>query len=137
MSLCADAALSIWKTTQFAITPCKLSNSQCLKLEVIGEETVNCICTEVFIHNKSKRIRILLGSKWPSQFDGFIREKSVRLIYLSTINNLLKHIFFCSCYKKCIVKMKMLEQRVKLDISFIHKIVRVGFYWYLIIILES
>lgn len=43
--------------------PVQLGNGQCLKLEVIGEETVNCICTEVFIHNKSKSLRILLGSK--------------------------------------------------------------------------
>lgn len=28
--------------------------------------------------------------------------------------------------------MKMLEQRVKLDITFVHKIVRVGFCWYFI-----
>ena len=112
--------------------PVQLGNGQCLKFEVIGEETVNCICAEVFIHNKSKRIRILLRSKRPSQFDGFIRGKSGRLIYLSTINNFVKHIFFCSCYKKGIIKMKMPEQRVKLDISFVHKIVRVGFYRYLI-----
>ena len=55
--------------------PVQLGNGQCLKLEVIGEETVNCICAEVFIHNKSKRIRILLGSKWPSVFQpGSVRE---------------------------------------------------------------
>lgn len=84
--------------------PVQLGNGQCLKLEVIGEEMVNCICAEVFIYNKSKRIRILLRSKWPSQFDGFIREKSGRLIYLSTINNLVKHFFFCSCYKKALLR---------------------------------
>lgn len=105
---------------------------ECLNLEVIGEKTVNCICAEVFIHNKSKRIGILLGGEWSSQFDCFIREKSGRLVYLSTIKNLVKHIFFCSCYKKGIIKMKIREQRVKLDISFVHKIVRFGFYRYLI-----
>lgn len=112
--------------------PIQLGNDQYLKLEVIGEETINCICAEVSIHDKSKRIRILLGSKWPNQFDGFIREKSSRLIYLSTFNNLVKHIFFCSCYKIGIVKMKMLIQRGKLDISYVHKIVRDSFYQYLI-----
>ena len=112
--------------------PVQLGNSQCLKLEVIGEETVDCICAEVFIHNKSKRIGILLGGEWSSQFDCFIREKSSRLVYISTIKNLVKHIFFCSCYKKGIIKMKMPEQRVKLDISLVHKIVRAGFYRYLI-----
>lgn len=84
----------------------QLRNGQFLKFEVIGEETVNCICTETFIHNKFKRIRILLKSKWPCQFNVFIREKSSRLIYLSTTDNLIKHIFFCSCYKKGVIKMK-------------------------------
>ena len=112
--------------------PVQLGNSQCLKFEVIGEETVNCICAEVFIHNKSKRIGILPGSEWPGQFNRFIREKSGRLVYFSTIKNFVKHIFFCSCYKKGIIKMKMPEQRVKLNISFVHKIIRVGFYRYLI-----
>lgn len=61
--------------------PVQPDNDQCLKLEVIGEEMVSCICAKVFIQNKFKRIRILLRSKWPSQFDGFIREKSGRLIW--------------------------------------------------------
>ena len=80
--------------------PVQLGNGQCLKLKVVGEETVNCICAEVFIHNKSKRIGILLGGEWSCQFDCFIREKSGRLVCLSTIKNFVKHIFFCSCYKK-------------------------------------
>lgn len=54
------------------------------------------------------------------------------MVYLSTINNIVKHIFFCPCYKKGIVKMKILEQRVKLNISLVHKIIKVGFYRYLI-----
>ena len=112
--------------------PVQLGNTQCIKLEVIGEERVNCICAEVFIHNKSKKIEILLGGEWSCQFDCFIREKSCRLIYLNTIKNLVKHFFFCSSYKKGIMKMKMPKQRVKLDISFVHKIVRVGIYRYLI-----
>ena len=112
--------------------PVQLGNGQCLKPEVVGEEAINCICTKVFIRNKSKGIGILLGSEWLSQFDRFVREKSSRLVNLCTINNIVKHIFFCSCYKKGIVKMKMLEQRVKLDIPFVHKIIRVGFYKYLI-----
>ena len=60
--------------------PVQLGNSQCLKFEVIGKETVNCICAEVFIHNKSNRIGMLLGGEWPSQFDCFIREKSGKLV---------------------------------------------------------
>lgn len=43
--------------------PIQLGNGQYLKLEVVGEKTVDRICTEAFIHNKSKRIRILLRSK--------------------------------------------------------------------------
>lgn len=82
----------------------QLGNGQCLKLKVVGEESVSCICTKVFIHNKSKSIWILLGGKCTSQFDGLIREKSGRLVYLSTINNLVKHIFFCTCYKKALLK---------------------------------
>ena len=45
--------------------PVQLGNSQCIKLEVIGEETVNCICAEVFIHNKSKRIGYFLEVSGP------------------------------------------------------------------------
>ena len=112
--------------------PVQLGNGQGLKPKVVGEETINCICAKVFIHKKSKGIWILPGSEWPSQFDRFVREKSSRLVYFFTIKNLVKHIFFCSCYKKGIIKMKMPEQRVKLNISFVHKIVRVGFYRYLI-----
>ena len=36
--------------------PVQLGNGQCLKLKVVGEETVNCICAKVFIDNKSKKI---------------------------------------------------------------------------------
>lgn len=78
--------------------PVQPGNGQCLKLEDVGEETVNCICAEVFIHDKSKRIGILAGSKLTSQFDGLIREKSGRWVYLSTINNLVKHILRLSLY---------------------------------------
>lgn len=56
--------------------PLQFGNGQFIKLEVVGEKTVNRICIEAFIYNKSKIIRILLRSKWPSQLDGFIREKS-------------------------------------------------------------
>ena len=45
--------------------PVQLGNGQCLKPKVVGEVTINCICTKVFIHNKSKGIGILLGSEWP------------------------------------------------------------------------
>ena len=42
--------------------PVQIGNGQYLKLEVIGEETVDCICTEVFIYNKFKRITFTLIS---------------------------------------------------------------------------
>ena len=54
--------------------PVQFGNGQCFKLEIVGEEPINSICSEVFIHNESKRIRILLRSKWPCQFDGFLVE---------------------------------------------------------------
>lgn len=77
--------------------PVQLGNGQYLKPEIIDKETVNCIYAEAFIHNKSKKIVMLLGNKCTNQFNGFIREKSGRLIYLSTINYVVKHISFCSC----------------------------------------
>lgn len=40
--------------------PVQLDNGQCLKLEVIGEETINRICAKVFIRNKAERTEILL-----------------------------------------------------------------------------
>ena len=49
----------------FPSLPVQLGNSQYLKLEAIGEETVNCICAKVFILNKSKRIGILLEVSCP------------------------------------------------------------------------
>ena len=146
--ICANTAFLVFSKNVFMCRCCfihlknssichpslyNLTTVECLNLEVIGEKTVNCICAEVFRHNKSNRIGMLLGGEWPSQFDCFIREKSGKLVYLSTIKNLVKHIFFCSYYKKSIIKMKMREQKVKLNISFGHKIVRVGFYRYLIL----
>lgn len=76
MSLCADAAHPFKEQFNLPYLPLQFGNGQFIKLEVVGEKTVNRICIEAFIYNKSKRIRILLRSKWPSLLDGFIREKS-------------------------------------------------------------
>lgn len=88
-------------------------------------EMVNFIYSKVFIHKKSKKIRILLRSKWNSQFDSFIRKKSRRL-------GLSLYYLYPNKAYFLLLLLKMLEQKIGLDTFFIHKIVKIGFCRHLI-----
>lgn len=96
--------------------PIKFSDSQSIKSEVIGKESVDISCAKVLIDNKSKCIWILFDCQWFSQLNAFIRDKSSIVINLPCFSDFVNHIVLCAGYKECVIKMKMLVQSIKLNI---------------------
>lgn len=107
--------------------PIKFSDSQSIKSEVIGKESVDISCAKVLIDNKSKCIWILFDCQWFSQLNAFIRDKSSIVINLPCFSDFVNHIVLCAGYKECVIKMKMLVQSIKLNIPFVHQVIGIRF----------
>lgn len=57
----------------------QLGNSESVELEVVSKEPIYYPRTEVFVSDKSERIRILSGTQRANKSDSFIRYKSCGL----------------------------------------------------------
>ena len=106
--------------TPFSIQLC---NSDCINREVISEESIDFSVSKVLIYNKSKAVRILLRSIKSCKLYRLIGDKPRLSINFPRFSNYLKPIFLGSGDKPCVVLMKVLIERIKIYIAFIHKIV--------------
>lgn len=105
--------------------PIKFCNSDCINREVISEESIGFSDSKVLIYNKSKVTRILLRSIKSCKLYRLIGDKSRLSINFPRLSNYVKHIILGSGDKPCVVLMKVLIERLKLHVAFIHKIVGV------------
>ena len=101
----------------------QLCNSDCVNREVICEEPIDHSVSKALIHNKSKIVRILLGSIKSCQLYRLIGDKPRLSVNFSRLGNCIQHIVLGSGNKPCVVLMKVLIERFKLHIAFIQKIV--------------
>ena len=101
----------------------QLCNSDCVNREVICEEAIDLSVSKVLIYNKSKIIMVLLRSIKSCKLYRFIGDKFRLSINLPRLSNCVQHIILGSGDKPHMLLMKMLIERVKLHIAFIHKIV--------------
>ncbi len=105
--------------------PIKFCNSYCINREVISEESVDFSVSKVLIYNEPKIVRILLGSIKSCKLYHLIGDKSCLRINFPRLSNCVQHIIIGSGDKPCVVLMKVLIERLKLHVAFIHKIVGV------------
>ena len=101
----------------------QLCNSDCINREVISEESIDFSVSKVLIYNKSKTVRILLRSIKSCKLYRLIGDKPRFSINFPRLSNYAKHIILGSGDKPRVVLMKVLIERIKLYIAFIHKIV--------------
>lgn len=95
----------------------QFGDSQGFKFKVVREKVIDFSRTKILIDNKPNGIRVLLVGQRSRQSNALIEDKSSQFVNLSYLNDFINHVVFGSRYKKCVVKMKMLMQNVKLYIS--------------------
>ena len=111
--------------------PIKFRDSKGINGEVVGNEAIDLSVSKVFIDNKSKVVRILAGGLIPRQAYRFIGNQTGLRIHLSRLDNRILHIVLGSSHKPGVLLMKVLVERVKFHISFVHEVIRVGLDGYL------
>lgn len=103
----------------------QLCNSDCINREVISEESIDFSVSKILLYKKSEVVRILLRSIKSCKLYRLIGDKSRLSINFHRPSNYVKHIILGSGDKSRVVLMKVLIERIKLHVAFIHKIVGV------------
>lgn len=98
-----------------------------LKGKVVCQKSVYFSISKIFIHNEPKRVGVFPDCIKTCKSDCLIRNESGLRINFSAVKNFILHIFFRPGHEPGMLKVKVLMQRIKLDISFVHKIISVWF----------
>ena len=105
----------------------KFCDGKSFQREVVGQGTINNCCRRVFIYNESKAVGIPSDTQVAGKADSLITDKACIGINFAAINDFIRHIVLCPCYKESIVLLKMVIQALQVNISFIHKVIRADF----------
>ena len=108
--------------------PIQFSNGNCLKFEVIRQESIHYVLRKILIHNHAQQIWVFLGSEEASKTDEFVRDDASLLIYFSCLEYGISHIVLCSGNKVSFLLLEESEKAIKVNITFVHQIVGASFY---------
>ena len=104
-------------------------NGNCLKLEIIRQESIHYVLRKVLIDDQAQQIRVFLGSEEASKTDELVRDDTSLLVHFSCLKYGILHIVLCSGDEVSLLLLEKTEQAIKVDISLIHQIVGASLYW--------